>query len=81
MSHAAGENKPTPTTTGNKTGTLTFFIGSVFYIVGSISKVSDERVGTAARWVADEGFDVVTSGLCECTSIHSEICGGFTENA
>lgn len=59
---------------------LTLLVGSVFYIVGSISKVCDQGICTAPRWVADEGFDVVASILCESPSIHGEVCGRLTEN-
>lgn len=63
-----------------QTSELTLLIGSVFYVVGSISEVSDHGVCAAARRVADEGFDVVTSGLRESTSVHSEVCGRLAEN-
>lgn len=59
---------------------LTLLIGSVFYVVGSISKVCDQGICTATRWVADQGFDVVASILCESPSIHGEVCGRLTEN-
>lgn len=59
---------------------LTLLIRSVLYVVGSITTVSDQGVCTAARWIADKGFDVVAPALCESTSVHSKVCGRLAEN-
>lgn len=59
---------------------LTLLIGGVLNVVGSVSEVSNQGVCTAARWVVDQGFDVVSSSLCERASVHSEVSGRLAEN-
>ena len=77
--NGGSNNKPTNSAHA-VTFELTLLIGSVLYIVGAISEVGDQGVRAATRRVADEGFDVVTSSLCEGTSVNSKVGRRLTEN-
>lgn len=59
---------------------LTFFIGSVLYLVGAVTKVTDEGISAVARGVVDAGLNVIATSLGEGSGIHSEVCGGLTEH-
>lgn len=63
------------------TGCVTIFKRSVLDTVGAISLVCNHTVCQSSRRVLDRRLYVVSTSPGQRTSIHRELCGGFSENS
>lgn len=63
------------------TGCVTIFKRSVLNTVGAIGLVCNTTVCQSSRRVLDHHLYVVATSPGQRTSIHCELCGGFSENS
>lgn len=63
------------------TGCVTIFKRSVLDTVGAIGFVCNHTVCQSSRRVLDRRLYVVATPPGQRTSIHCELCGGFSENS
>lgn len=59
----------------------TVLVGRVLHAVGSICFIGDQAVCQRSGRVLDLGLHVVSALPGQRTSVHCELCGGFSENS